>query len=101
MGERSYHSYVDEKIHQYRVEHKIKTTDYEMSIFIRDLIPYLICRETGHKDQPKRFLRRFAHKPWRCNRCGTWYVSCLYGTIDGAFWTWTFVGSDDNIPEGY
>ena len=53
------------------------------------------CLVFGHPDQPKRWLRRFRQRPWRCNRCQTWWVTehrTDYATWDsGGWWKWVRV----------
>lgn len=42
---------------------------------LRQLAPMLSCWQYGHPNQPKHFLSRFKSRPWRCWRCGTWWVT--------------------------
>ena len=37
--------------------------------------PMWACMTYGHPDEPRWFLRRFRLRPWRCDRCGTWWTT--------------------------
>ena len=56
------------------------------------------CLVYGHPNQPKRRLRRFRERPWRCARCETWWVTehyTDYGNCDtGGAWRWVRVDGE-------
>lgn len=56
----------------------------------------LTCLYGEHRDQPRHFLWRFANRPWRCSRCGTWLMTQRY-VAPGASWYWREI---DDIASG-
>lgn len=65
------------------------------------IAPVVSCLAYGHPEQPRRWLRRFRQRPWRCARCGTWWITehyTDYANYDsGGAWRWvrlTGEGSD-------
>lgn len=58
----------------------------------------IFCWAYGHPAQPKRFLSRFQERPWRCFRCGTWWVTrheTDYPTYPEGTWRWHRVYQDE------
>ncbi|WP_010541884.1 hypothetical protein [Dietzia alimentaria] len=51
---------------------------------LTSLVPFLSCWQYGHPSQP-RARRKWANRPWRCERCGTWWVA---EKADGNFESW-------------
>lgn len=55
----------------------------------------ITCWAFGHPDQPKRFLGRFQERPWRCFRCGTWWVTKHETDYPEGEWRWHRVYQDE------
>src|SRR5690606_22088079 len=49
-----------------------RVTGYEA---LDRLAPLISCLKYGHPDQPARRLKRFRQRPWRCDRCATWWTT--------------------------
>lgn len=62
---------------------------------LRQVAPLIACWQYGHPEQPARLLRRWRQRPWRCARCGTWWVTehyTDYSNYDsGGAWRWVRV----------
>lgn len=58
---------------------------------LRQLAPLISCWQYGHPDQPTHRLRRWQRRPWRCTRCGTWWVTERLGGDSGGAWQWARV----------
>lgn len=52
------------------------------------LAPMLSCWQYGHPKQPKHLLGRFEQRPWRCSRCGTWWVTVPHFHPEGVAMLW-------------
>lgn len=77
----------------------IKGSKVDIRVTVNSITPYLLCRDIGHYRQPKYMLWRFASRPWRCQRCGTWWSTVEVGTIGGVFRHWSFLGDDGSVPK--
>ena len=62
---------------------------------LRELAPMLSCWIYGHPNQPTWFLRRFKQRPWRCKRCGTWWITYWVDHPIRRGWNWTRVTEMD------
>ena len=59
---------------------------------LEERMPLFACWFLGHENLPKRRLKKYQDQPWRCTRCGTWWVTewaCDYSDWDtGGHWEW-------------
>lgn len=52
-----------------------------------ELAGLLGCYHSGHPNRPAA-KRKYSHNPWRCERCGVWFIAeYTLGGYDGA-WLW-------------
>ena len=57
---------------------------------LRQLAPFLACWQFGHPDQPKA-RKKWSRRPWRCDRCGTWWITKEEHGFAGSLWVWSRV----------
>lgn len=74
-----------------------KISNVEAWDALEELAPTLTCWAYGHPEQPKP-RRKWRDRPWRCDRCGTWWVTAHYHDYSnydvGGAWRWVRVEVD-------
>lgn len=53
------------------------------------------CEHNPCPDRPRFFLFKFRNRPWRCDQCGSMWVTASMSSEGGTAWWWEKVASDD------
>jgi len=66
---------------------------------VENLVPLVACAFYGCPGRPERWLSRFTDRPWRCQRCRTWWVTVRRRDYDHITYDWHVVDGPDALNE--